>query len=140
MIERVLVVDDDFIALSLCEFAIKNNGFAKKVVTAKNGKEALDFFENIGKATGEEAIVPSLIFLDLNMPIMDGWAFLKAYLDKFTVKYPETKICILSSTIDPEDFVRAGRYKIVLEFISKPLTMEILNELKKNGELKKYFL
>ena len=139
MIESVLVVDDDLIALSLCEFAIKNSGFSKKVQTVKNGREALDIFFALEEGTSPDGIVPTLIFLDLNMPVMDGWDFLKAYLQKFAAKYPDTKVCILSSTIDPEDFVKAGKYKIVLEFISKPLTMEILNELKKSSQLKKYF-
>jgi CheY-like chemotaxis protein len=139
MIESVLVVDDDLIALSLCEFAIKNSNFSKQVQTAKNGREALEIFFNLEESKDENLVIPTLIFLDLNMPIMDGWDFLKAYLQKFATKYPEIKVCILSSTIDPEDFVKAGKYKIVLEFISKPLTMEILHELKKSSQLKKYF-
>ena len=139
MIESVLVVDDDLIALSLCEFAIKNSGFSKEVQTVEGGREGVGIFFALEGGTSPDGSVPTLIFLDLNMPVMDGWDFLKAYLQKFAAQYPETKVCILSSTIDPEDFVKAGKYKIVLEFISKPLTMEILNELKKSSQLKKYF-
>lgn len=62
MIESVLVVDDDLIALSLCEFAIKNSGFSKKVQTVKNGREALDIFYALEDGTSPDGIVPTLIF------------------------------------------------------------------------------
>jgi len=129
MIPAVLICDDSNLARKQLARILPHD-WQSTIRFAGHGAEALATLKKYAF---------DWLFLDLNMPVMDGWDFLKAYLQKFATQYPETKVCILSSTIDPEDFVKAGKYKIVLEFISKPLTMEILNELKKSSQLKKYF-
>lgn len=141
MIEKVLLVEDDNITITLCELAIKKFDFAKEVHSSRNGKEALDYFSDClkRKKKGEESEAPPLIFLDLNMPVLNGWDFLDEYLKKFAKDFPKTRVAILSSTIDPNDFSRASKYDIVVEFISKPLTMRVLKELKKNSSISQYF-
>ncbi|MCW3113915.1 MAG: response regulator [Segetibacter sp.] len=141
MINKVLCIDDDQITLVLCEMVIKKAGFATEVVTAKNGREGLAWFSayfsknnNIPK---QEA--PQLILLDLNMPVMNGWDFLEDYLMKYSDRLPATKVVIISSTVNPEDFSRANRYEIVIDFINKPLTTEGLEELMEHEQLKAFF-
>ena len=138
MIDKVLCIDDDMITLVLCDMVIKKAGFAREVLRAENGKEGLswfsDYFLRIKKGAKEDA--PCLIFLDLNMPIMNGWDFLEDYLMKYADRLPKTVVAILSSTVNPEDFSRANRYDIVIDFINKPLTAEGLQELLKNDRLK----
>lgn len=70
---------------------------------------------------------------------MNGWDFLEDYLMKYSERIPETKVVILSSTVNPEDFLRANRYHIVIDFISKPLTGEGLQELMEHEQLNTYF-
>jgi CheY-like chemotaxis protein len=141
MIKKVLCIDDDQITLVLCDMVIKKARFAEEVITAGNGKEGLTWFSNyLQKNKGkvkEEA--PKLIFLDLNMPVMNGWDFLEDYLMKYADRLPDIKVVILSSTVNPEDFSRANRYDIVIDFINKPLTTEGLMELMQNEQISEYF-
>ena len=141
MINKVLCIDDDQITLVLCEMVIKKAGFAKEVVTAKNGREGLAWFSayfSKGKKA-ERPEPPQIIFLDLNMPIMNGWDFLEDYLMKYSDRLPETKVVIISSTVNPEDFSRANRYDIVIDFINKPLTIEGLEDLMQHEQLLSFF-
>jgi CheY-like chemotaxis protein len=137
MINKVLCIDDDQITLVLCDMVIKKAGFAKEVLTAKNGKEGLawfsEYFSKNNKSERQEP--PKLIFLDLNMPVMNGWDFLEDYLMKYSDRLPGTKVVIISSTVNPEDFSRANRYEIVIDFINKPLTTEGLDDLTQNEHL-----
>lgn len=140
MIKKVFCIDDDLITLALCEMVIKKSLFAEEVITAKNGKEGLAYFSSYftkNKMQADEP--PQLIFLDLNMPVMNGWDFLEEYLMKYSDRLPETKVVIVSSTVNPEDFSRANRYEIVIDFINKPLTVEGMQELMENEQITTYF-
>jgi len=141
MIKTVFCIDDDLITLALCEMVIKKASFAESVVTAKNGKEGLNFFSAFFSKnnTGFSEEPPQLIFLDLNMPVMNGWDFLEEYLMKYSDRLPNTKVVIVSSTVNPEDFSRANRYEIVIDFINKPLTVEGMEELMEHDQLQPYF-
>ena len=127
MLDLILCVDDDPITLMLCKKVIIKAAFSKTIITAKNGEEALEYFNSI--LNKEKDHLPQLIFLDLNMPVMDGWEF----LDNFnTNKYSEvnsTKIVVLSSTIDPEDLQKSKNYPMVIDFLSKPITTNMLSYL-----------
>lgn len=141
MINKVLCIDDDQITLVLCDMVIKKAGFASEVITAKNGREGLAWFSAYFSKTntGPKPEPPRLIFLDLNMPVMNGWDFLEDYLMKYSDRLPETRVVIVSSTVNPEDFSRSNRYEIVIDFINKPLTTEGLEELMQHDELKPFF-
>lgn len=141
MINKVFCIDDDPVTLVLSDIVIKKSGFAKEVITAKNGKEGLDWFSAyFSKSnTTPKPSNPEVIFLDINMPVMNGWDFLEGYLMKYAGRIPETKVVIVSSTVNPEDFLKANRYDIVIDFINKPLTPEGLKELMENKELVAYF-
>lgn len=142
MINRVFCIDDDQITLTLCDLVIKKAAFADEVLVAKNGKDGLAFFSEYfanRKNNNSKDEAPLIIFLDLNMPVMNGWDFLEDYLMKYSDRIPQTKVVILSSTVNPEDFSRANQYEIVIDFINKPLTIEGLEELKQNEYIGHYF-
>lgn len=141
MINKVFCIDDDPITLVLCDMVIKKSEFAKEVITAKNGKEGLAWFSAYFSKNNSEPKQkpPEIIFLDLNMPVMNGWDFLEDYLMKYAERAPDTKVIILSSTVNPEDFLRANRYDIVIDFINKPLTAEGLRELREHEQISAYF-
>lgn len=127
MLDLILCVDDDPITLMLCKKVITKHSFSNTIITAKNGEEALQYFNSI--INKEENKLPDLIFLDLNMPVMDGWEFLDLFS---TSKYSEvnsTKIVVLSSTIDPEDLQKSKKYPMVIDFLSKPITTNMLSYL-----------
>lgn len=137
MIKKVLCVDDDLITLKLCDMVIKKTGFAEEVISVTNGKEALAWFSAYFSKSNisEKQEAPRIIFLDLNMPVMNGWDFLEDYMMKYYDRLPDTKVVIISSTVNPEDFSRANRYEVVIDFINKPLTTEGLHELMLNDKL-----
>ena len=142
MIKRVFCIDDDQITLTLCDLVIRKAGFAAEVLVAHNGKDGLayfsSFFANQKKGIRSEE-APQIIFLDLNMPVMNGWDFLEDYLMKYADRLPDTKVVILSSTVNPEDFSKANQYDIVIDFINKPLTVDGLQELMQNEQVCQYF-
>jgi CheY-like chemotaxis protein len=137
--KKVLCVDDDSISLTISKLLLKRTGFAESVDTAVDGSDALEYFgELFNNSSDPQGDAPELIILDINMPVMNGWEFLEAYVAQFAGKLPKTKVVILSSTIDPEDFSRAKKYEVVARFVSKPLSVENLTELREEFENNKY--
>lgn len=140
MIKKVLCVDDDTISLTISQLLLKRTGFAQEVHTAIDGSEALEYFERLfAEESDPVAAAPELILLDINMPVMNGWEFLQEYNPRFRDKLTNTHIVILSSTIDPEDFALAKQYPVVAQFISKPLSVENLEELKSHPVMQPFF-
>ncbi len=124
--ENILLIEDDPITVMVCDRIIKMIGFGNHVQTKENGQEGIDYINNAIKENKE---LPDIIFLDINMPIMNGWDFLEAFeaIKQQLIKVP--RILILSSTVDPEDYKKAEKFSAVEGFISKPLTQEHLNDI-----------
>lgn len=123
---NVLLIEDDPITIMVCDRIIKMTGFAEQVQSKENGQEAIKYIKSIIE---DETTFPEIIFLDINMPVMNGWDFLQEF-DALKSKIPALpRIFILSSTVDPEDYKRAEEFDTVAGFISKPLTQEHLNDL-----------
>ncbi len=125
MLDLIMCIDDDPITLMLFKKVVQKASFAKEITNAMNGEEAITFINSI---TNEDK-KPQLIFLDLNMPIMGGWEFLDLFNDSNYYHLNKTKVIILTSTIDPEDIKKSKTYPNVIEFLSKPITVEMLNYL-----------
>lgn len=134
MLERILCVDDDPITLMLCKKVIQKSNLSKEIDTAVNGEDALNYFDNITSgASANNTDYPKLIFLDLNMPVMNGWEFLDVFTKNYASNFFDTKVIVLSSTIDPDDIDKSKEYPMVIDFLSKPITAEILDLLKRNN-------
>lgn len=133
MQDLILCVDDDPITLMLSKMVIKKAAFANEIITAQNGEEALNYFDELrlNNLGSEIKRYPQLILLDLNMPVMGGWEFLDHFSqDEYASVFKKCKVLVLSSTIDPEDIKKAKNYPMVLNFLSKPITKEMLEVLK----------
>ncbi|MDR6846131.1 response regulator [Flavobacterium granuli] len=128
MLELIMYIDDDPITLMLFKKVVKKSSFAKEIINAINGQEAITLINTINDNSNQEK-KPQLIFLDLNMPIMDGWEFLDLFNASNYFDLNNTKIIILTSTIDPEDIKKSKSYSNVIEFLAKPITVEMLSYL-----------
>jgi CheY-like chemotaxis protein len=122
--ELVCIIDDDPIYIFGTRRIMEIAGYGGRFLVFENGKKAID---GLAAIISSQSKLPEVIFLDLNMPVMDGWDF----LDEFR-KLPapvQVDIYILSSSIDPADTTRAKQYAEVRDFLVKPLTSGKLKEL-----------
>lgn len=117
----VLIVDDDEISNYVTTVTIQHISENTEIKTALNGTEAIEYFMKNSQN------VPEVIFLDINMPLMNGFEFLDWY-ENSEFK-GSTKICMLTTSVSKEDKEKAGRYADVVEYIEKPLKYDSINEL-----------
>ncbi|MCF8253650.1 MAG: response regulator [Bacteroidia bacterium] len=129
MHKRVFLIDDDDVNLMICEIRLKKSNFCEEVITAENGEDAINYLNAQFDLPESERKLPDLIFLDLNMPVMDGWEFLEEYGKNLATKLNHVPIFILTSTVDPEDAERASFEPLVMGFVNKPLTDLSLKKL-----------
>jgi len=123
---NVLLVDDNEIDNFINEKVISSVGFANNINVKNSADEALDF---IRSCASDLSKLPGLIFLDLNMPIKDGFAFLDDYDKLDSSLKADTKIVVLSSSISPEDIGKASTNPYVLKYINKPLSEKYLEAI-----------
>jgi len=129
VLDRILCIDDDPITVMLCRKVIQKSEFAKIMDSAQNGEDALHYFDKLIMENDDH--FPELILLDLNMPVMGGWEFLDNFSrDTYANFFSNTKVIVLSSTIDPQDVEKSKTYPMVIDFMSKPITKEMLEKLK----------
>jgi len=89
----------------------------------KNGLEALEYFKIILTNMSEEKL-PDIIFLDLNMPVMDGWEFLGEFIKIKNQFDKKITLYVVSSSIDPRDLERAKSFNLVTDYLIKPIELK----------------
>jgi len=119
----ILLVDDDAEDNFFHQIVIQDMNITENIQIAKNGLEALEFLKN------ENQIPPELIFLDINMPKMNGWEFLEAYEELKIFQKAKVIVVMLTTSINPEDKKRSELFPEITGFNSKPLTEDIVNEI-----------
>lgn len=120
--ETVLLVDDDHICNFLMTKSLEKLGLAKKILSVLNGKQAIDL---LWDCAGNVKNLPELIFLDINMPIMDGFTFLEAFKDLDIFKKQDIRIVMVSSSDDPSDRLKAKSLGVT-DFLLKPINEDKL--------------
>jgi CheY-like chemotaxis protein len=131
-VDKVCIIDDDPIFVYGTKVILNyNRSFCSNIMVYENGEEAL---ENLVNELKNKERLPEVIFLDLNVPIMDGWEFLDNFCKIPDIEF-KTSIYILSSSINPDDINKSKKYSIVKDFIQKPLTEAKFNKLLESVEL-----
>ncbi|MBT1703992.1 response regulator [Chryseosolibacter indicus] len=125
MKKNILLIDDDKIFNFLSEKTIASLGLANEIHFASNGKQALELLE---KCKTGEMQKPDIIFLDLNMPIMNGYEFFEAFLAMDLPNKHLITIVILTSSADPKDIQKTKEMGIKYYF-NKPLSRDEIKRL-----------
>jgi len=129
----VLLIDDDEPTNFLNQIIIESTGCTEQIKTVQSGEEALEYLTHTC-SSDKTLPCPDLIFLDINMPAMNGWEFLEKYR-KLEKKYKgKVMIVMLTTSLFPEDRLYAREIPEISAFENKPLTEEKLDNI-----LKKFF-
>lgn len=124
-----MLIDDDVANNYLNKRTIGNLDCTEHIEVAENGQIALELLE---KGLKMRHCLPELIFLDINMPAMDGWEFLEEFRKRGPFSSFQVKIIMLTTSLNPADRSKAENIKEISGFINKPLrdsfVKQILNE------------
>ncbi len=126
IVKRVCLIDDDHIFVYGAKRLMREFNFFEDLAVFSNGQDALDHFE---AQSDSPDTLPSVIFLDLNMPVMNGWEFLEAFLNLPGITTHGIAIYIMSSSVDPRDLEKIQSHPYIKDYILKPLTSEDLENL-----------
>jgi CheY-like chemotaxis protein len=122
--KRVCIIDDDPIYQMLAKRLISLNQYSDVVLDYRDGNEAYLALKQMHEQ-GEK--MPDVIFLDINMPIWDGWDFLDEIV-KLELQHT-FEIYMVSSSTSPHDKEKAESYRFVKGFLTKPLEISDLNTI-----------
>ncbi len=128
---EILLVDDDKIALLICERFMRRSGMTADIKQFHDGRAALDYLAH-ARPTDQR-----LLFLDINMPVMSGWQVLDL-LDS-DVQYEKLLVIILSSSVDAVDIQRSRQYRHVIQYIEKPIGVDTFLPLKGSPQMEQFF-
>ena len=126
LVEKTVLIDDSDIDLFIQRRFLEVYNFSNELLLYKSAEEALGCLKDIN---GEAA--PDIIFLDLNMPEIDGFSFLKNFKDLPEKIKTKSKIVVLTSSNSSKDREQAFSFKNVIQFITKPLKQADIEDLKK---------
>lgn len=124
----ILLIDDNPDDNRFHQIIIKKMGITDSIQIVQNGLEAIEFLKK------QNEVIPELIFLDINMPKMNGWEFLVAYKDLNIEQKAKALIVMLTTSTNPDDEKKAKEIQEVMDFQPKPLSVESLTVI-----LDKYF-
>ena len=125
-LKHVLFIDDDkFNNFINTRIATKHKAF-DIIVSFTNGNEALQYLIEVSQNSYEK---PDMIFLDLNMPGMNGWEFIQEFekIDSNFIK--DIHIFLLTSSINPDDIEKSKAIPLIKDYFSKPLSIELLQKI-----------
>lgn len=120
-INLVAIIDDDEIAKFIGTKIIESTNLVDRIKTFSNGEEAINFLKSNSKDVN---LLPEIILLDLNMPIMDGFVFLQKYIMLEPKLGKKITIYIVSSSISQIDIEKINQISEVSDYIIKPITKE----------------
>jgi CheY-like chemotaxis protein len=129
---QAIIIDDNSGVLFLHELMILESGFCSEIESFIKAEVALDYLNNLNNQNSE-----IVIFLDINMPGMNGWEFLKKLEESEFHK--GLYVVMVTSSVNSSDRKNADNFKHVIEFIEKPLNLDTCKKLKGHESLKHLF-
>ena len=128
----VMLIDDNEIDNLINQKMIEAASITQHIYTHTGARSAIEFLRNVEKleASIADQILPNVIFLDIDMPLMDGFQFLDEFERLHETTKNKCKIVMLTSSINPQDVNKSKEYAYVKKYINKPLSQENLEKLK----------
>lgn len=123
---NVCLIDDDNIYQFTARKLLESTGLAKHIQSFYNGSEAINYFKD---QNNKPETLPDVIFLDINMPVMNGWEFLEEYNKLYTNLPKPIVVYVVSSSIDSNDRQKSKEYKLVSDYLVKPINRIQYKEL-----------
>ncbi|AUS05027.1 response regulator [Pseudotamlana carrageenivorans] len=128
-ITSTLLIDDDKFTSFYNEKIVKKHNQFGEIISVNSGKAAIEYLEDAIKG---EALKPDVIFLDINMPAMNGWEFIENYR-KLDVEFTNNiKIIMLTTSSNPKDKERSQTINEIANYINKPLSLPVLHDIINN--------
>jgi len=113
---NIFLVDDDNIYQFTAKKTLESMGLSKQVSIFPDGEKALQYIKD---HLSEQGSLPDIIFLDINMPVMDGWEFVDAFQQLNLPK--KIALYMVSSSVDENDMKRSKNYGVIDDYIIKPV-------------------
>jgi CheY-like chemotaxis protein len=123
-INHILLVDDDEVTNFLNKKVIEKASLIKEISIATNGQKALEVIEELCES---KKYCPELIFLDLNMPVMNGFEFLDKFEKMHFPNKDKVRIIVLTSSSNPDDIYKIKEKRIA--FMTKPLSEDKIQSI-----------
>jgi CheY-like chemotaxis protein len=126
---NVMLIDDNEIDNLINQKMIEAAVVAENIYTHTSAKSAIEFLRNVEGLEVADKVLPDVIFLDIDMPLMDGFQFLDEFEKLGNGAKKKCKIVMLTSSINPQDSARSKKYASVRQYLNKPLTHESISKL-----------
>jgi len=125
----VMLIDDNEIDNLINQKMIEAAAVTENIYTHTGAKSAIEFLKNMEKLEMADQVLPDVIFLDIDMPLMDGFQFLDEFEKLTLIAKKKCKIVMLTSSINPQDFNRSKKYENVRLNLNKPLSHDSIIKL-----------
>jgi len=125
-IKKTCIIDDDDVYIYAIKRLMSLQKLCEDVIVFKNGRDAVDYFIHNQQ---DPSLLPDIILIDVNMPVLDGWGFIDEYMNHGFQNAKEADLYMISSSIDPRDVKKAEALPIIKKYIFKPITLDELNAL-----------
>ena len=118
---NIKLIDDDEIFTYIIKKIIEESEISEQITIFNNGRDAINY---LTEAAEEESLLPKVIFLDLNMPLLDGWGFLDEYIRLKPKMCKKINLYVITSSVSTYDHEKSKEYSDITDFIVKPLAKE----------------
>lgn len=127
--KTIMLIDDNEIDNLINQKIVEASNICENIFSHTGGKSAIEFLKNMEKIPSAIEALPEVIFLDIDMPLMDGFQFLDEFETLTDATKAHCKIVMLTSSINPQDVNKSQKYHFVKKYINKPLTQDNLKKL-----------